>query len=1217
MTRKPKPSVLAHLILSLILLCAIGTNAFAVDKVVEINPAAFSSEPIPLAEYIAVLEDPGLHLSLTDVQKPEIAARFKNDPGATEALNFGYTHSAYWLRVTLRNDADHPVERMLEIANSRLASVAFHQPSTSTSTITTNKVADELPVYQSITTGSVMPFATRPYANRFFVFPVAVAAQSDQVYYVRLQATGPMNFPVRLWTPAAFQEHARNDYIGQAWYFGMVTAMVLFNLLLFVALRDGIYLAYISFATCLAFAIASQNGLTKEFVWPDAPLWSDISTSAGYSVALAMALLFMRLMLSTRIVIPKFDRLIVGTIVFYLLLPVTFVVSLQTFIKPAVITYMAGAFFILCTSFICAFKRQRSAYFFLAAFGMVCIGAVINALRALGQLPTNILTVNGMQFGSALEMILLAFALADRFNQIRKGKAKDQRALLEAQRLLVENLQSSERLLEERVQQRTAELHATLHELDVIFQNASVGIAYVVNRHIVRINHTFETLIGYIANEVIGQSTRKLYSSDAAYESVAAAYGALAQGQTMFRMDMQFRRADGTDFTCEGIATPIDSSDPAKGTIWLFTDVTELRRTQYQLIRSERQAQQAQKDTQAIIDAAPIGIYLLDPQLRFIQVNKAFCDVMGYRPDELLGDTPQKGFRRLEDYRAYVKRAIAVVTTGKTHYEELQVLNKRGDPIWLGTSVSMIDPHDLSRGSVAAVEDISDRKRVEQEIKDALTKIQSILDAAPIGIYLVDAHGRLTKVNKKITQLSGYSSEELLGQTGARFCRSKEEYERLMANLSQALITSQYFSDEVQFVTKGGQVRWSSSVIAPVDSGDFTQGYVVAVEDITDRKNAEQELKQSHAQLEATLSDLRATQAQLIQTEKMASLGQLVASVAHEINTPIGAIKSSGQSIADALDAMLEKMPTLFELLDQDQRSLFKQLIGHTRVQTEVLSSREERALIRATTQQLEAAGVVDARHKATGLVQLHAHAHAANYLPLLQHPHSAFILDATNSVAAVIHSAANINTAVERVSKMVFALKSFSRVDSDGEEERILAHLREGLDTVLTIYQNQIKHGATLVQNYEDMAPLYCYPDALNQVWTNLIHNALQAMKQQHGTLTVGIRRQGDEAVVSIGDTGCGIPDAIRSRIFDPFFTTKPAGEGSGIGLDIARKIVDKHKGRIEVQSEVGVGTTFSVYLPIHSENVPEVTNGAVRPIMQLPDDGARKQLGSGPLAA
>ena len=117
-------------------------------------------------------------------------------------------------------------------------------------------------------------------------------------------------------------------------------------------------------------------------------------------------------------------------------------------------------------------------------------------------------------------------------------------------------------------------------------------------------------------------------------------------------------------------------------------------------------------------------------------------------------------------------------------------------------------------------------------------------------------------------------------------------------------------------------------------------------------------------------------------------------------------------------------------------------------------------------------------------------------------------------------------------------------------------------------------------MRQYEEIPAISCLPDELNQVWTNLIHNALQAMNHE-GTLTLGIRRIGDEAVVSVGDTGAGIPEAIRDKIFNIFFTTKPVGEGSGLGLDIVKKIIEKHHGRIDFKSEIGVGTTFFVYLP------------------------------------
>jgi signal transduction histidine kinase/tetratricopeptide (TPR) repeat protein len=323
------------------------------------------------------------------------------------------------------------------------------------------------------------------------------------------------------------------------------------------------------------------------------------------------------------------------------------------------------------------------------------------------------------------------------------------------------------------------------------------------------------------------------------------------------------------------------------------------------------------------------------------------------------------------------------------------------------------------------------------------------------------------------------------------------------------------------------------------------------------------------------------SQAQMVQNEKMASLGQLVANVAHEINTPIGAVKSSGAIIADGLDDMLDNMARLYQLLDSEQQGLFKGIIKEGRAHSTLLSSREERNLINETSEQLVAlAGldIADARRQASVLVQLRAHNNPARHLPLLQHPESSFILDTANGVAAIINNTANINTAVERVSTIVFALKAFARVDHSGE--MVVSRLQDGLDTVLTIHHHQLRKGITLVQHYDDIAPLHCLPDELNQVWGNLVSNALHAMKYE-GTLTIGIRQEGNQAVVSVGDSGCGIPQTIQSRIFEPFFTTKPTGEGSGLGLDIAKKIVAKHKGKIEMQSEVGVGTTFSVYLP------------------------------------
>jgi signal transduction histidine kinase len=354
---------------------------------------------------------------------------------------------------------------------------------------------------------------------------------------------------------------------------------------------------------------------------------------------------------------------------------------------------------------------------------------------------------------------------------------------------------------------------------------------------------------------------------------------------------------------------------------------------------------------------------------------------------------------------------------------------------------------------------------------------------------------------------------------------------------------------------------------------------------------AEQDAQQAqHAalalQTEMARKEAEHVQNQLQQADKMASLGQLVASVTHEINTPIGAISSSGQSMSEALTDVVSQLPPLLKQLDDTTSTLLIDLLLLANQPKPPLSSREERALIKIVTEQLDAAGLEQARQKAGFLVSFNAHQELDKYLPLLQHPQSEAIEQAARSVASAMGNARNVNVAVERVAKIVKALKSFSHFNIG--TEKIDANLVEGMETVLTIYQGQTKVGVEVVRNYENIPPLHCFPDELNQVWTNLIHNALQAMNHE-GTLTIGIREENGHAVVSVSDSGCGIPEEIRGKIFDVFFTTKPAGVGSGLGLDIVKKIIDKHHGRIELQSEVGVGTTFTVLLPYHVVEVAD----------------------------
>jgi PAS domain S-box-containing protein len=388
--------------------CLTMSGALAEDRVLEVG--AVQETSVSLTEYFTVLEDPGQALTLEDVQKPEVASRFASGQRVGSSLNFGFTQSAYWLRLVLFNPDDRPVERMLEINYARLSHIQFYQQ-------------DESRSYRSVLTGNIHPFASRPYPNRNFVFPVVVPARTTQVLYMRLQSTPALIVPAILWEPRAFLLHEHTDYAWQMWYVGIASAMILFNLLLYIALRDVTYALYVGFIFCASLTFASDKGLTKEFLWGDSGMWSEISVGIGYSLTLAAGLLFMRKMLNTERVIARFDRILKMLTVFFLLLPATFFVSYSAFVKPAQFLYIGAGALIFGTGAFCAYRRQRSAYFFLVAFTLLIVGGIVSAAWGLGWLPTSILTAYSMQSGSAAEMLLLAFALADRINIIRAENA--------------------------------------------------------------------------------------------------------------------------------------------------------------------------------------------------------------------------------------------------------------------------------------------------------------------------------------------------------------------------------------------------------------------------------------------------------------------------------------------------------------------------------------------------------------------------------------------------------------------------------------------------------------------------------------------------------------------------------------------------------------------------------------------------------------------------
>jgi PAS domain S-box-containing protein len=762
---------------------------------------------------------------------------------------------------------------------------------------------------------------------------------------------------------------------------------------------------------------------------------------------------------------------------------------------------------------------------------------------------------------------------------------------------------------EEEMKQSLEELQATQDSLLEALNNAKLLETLIDNStdalqgseengKLIYMNNVGLSRLGLTKEEMLGMYVRdfeKSFTEDGTWEAHVAAMKAL---KNLTIQSVNHDKTNNRDFPVEVSIRHIEIGD--KGYLVATSrDVTERKKIEQEIQAQNEELQASQEElrqnleelqaTQEVLSAQKVIIEEKEINLRALidntkdsifSLDRSYCFITAN--NTVIQQYAAAGIK--------IEKGVCVLDLAPT--EEVRILFKSlYDRALAGEDVKMEqDYSDIKNGIIAIFEllispmknmngniigcsisarDVTERKQAEAAIKQ-LSLVASKTNSA---ILITDNKGLVTWVNDAFVEISGYTIAEALGKKPGAMLQGKDTNPAHIQKIREGLASKKPFVQEILNYHRNGTPYWLSLSITPIfdEAGELVQ-FIGVETDITDIK------KQKEA-VENALQELKATQNQLIQSEKMASLGQLVASIAHEVNTPLGAIRSSATNISGSLKETLNHIPLFINNLTSTQNQFFVELLEKTPEKNSLLTAKEERKIRREIENLLDEKLIENAQDLADLFTDIGIYEGLEDYIAFLQEPKSKDTVQMAYKVSGISRSIDTILTATERASKVIFALKNFARHDHSGQKQK--TSFNDNIETVLIIYTNQLKQGIEVIRHYTDLPEILCYPDELMQVWTNIIHNAIQAMNNK-GVLTISTKIVGNHLLTSIEDTGGGIPLNIQDKIFDAFFTTKKAGEGTGLGLDIVKKIVAKHEGNIWFESKQGEGTTFFVEIPI-----------------------------------
>lgn len=644
-------------------------------------------------------------------------------------------------------------------------------------------------------------------------------------------------------------------------------------------------------------------------------------------------------------------------------------------------------------------------------------------------------------------------------------------------------------------------LRASEERYRMLFERNLAGVLRTTfEGRILDANQSLARLLGFASREeVLQRSMWDFYHNP---EDRPRLLARLRDQPTLTNYEICFRRRDGSPVWVLANISLLD--EPLSGPVIHGTviDISERKRIEDELNR-------VSLFLNSVIANIPIMLFVKDAeQLRFERLNKAAEGLLGYRAEDLLGKNDYDFFPKQEaDF--FTARDREVLRSGKLMDIPEEIIDTRHGPRVLHTKkIPIVDENGVARHLVGISEDITERKRAEQALAASERRYRQLMEAALDAIVVADQNGRILLFNPAAERIFGYAAAEAIGQSltllmPAEFHAAFQQGLQRYLESRQSHIVGQTLEQRGR--RKDGSEFPLEYSLAALDLGGEIQ-FLGAIRDLTERNR---------------LRDA------MMQNEKLASLGQLSAGIAHEINNPLAYIANN------------------LAVLERDSLNMLAVL--------EIYEAARDR-LAQVDTESAARAATLS----------------AAADVPYLR-ANLANLLTRTREGA-------------RRVTRIVQSLRGLTRTTAIPKEQ---AHVPELVDMSLELIRGRLqRRGIAVEVDCNGAPPVRCAVNQLGQVILNLLTNAMHAIEStgrtEGGRMRITARRVDHELLLEVADNGCGIDPLILPRIFDPFFTTKPVGEGTGLGLSITHGIVTSHGGRIDVESQPGHGACFRIFLPL-----------------------------------